>query len=80
MKINSVRHYRNGDGRGLAEQVAREVKGMMLAEAFVTAKALGLPIRVNKSDGVPRQGYAEDTRVKVLVDVVHGFVTKAWAA
>ncbi len=68
------------EGRALAARVAQEVNGMMLAQAFVTARSAGFPLRINKTDGVPRQGFVDEPGTKVMVDVIGGFVRKSWAA
>jgi hypothetical protein len=75
--------HRNGgrlEGRALAVRVAQEVNGMMVAQAYVTAKSAGFRLQINKNDGVPRQGGAQADGERVMVDVVSGFVAKSWAA
>jgi len=77
------RRRRNGsrlEGNALAIRVAQEVNGMMLSQAFVTAKSAGFKLQINKHDGVPRSGYVPDDGQMVMVDVVSGFVSKSWAA
>lgn len=77
--------YRKANGRrveglGLAIRVAQEVKGLLLAHAFVIAKSAGYKFRVNKMDGVrvgPEKG--DETKETITVDVVNGVVTKSWA-
>lgn len=51
---------------------------MMLAQAYTTAKSAGLKLRVTKLDGVPRKGYKEDDNDYLNVEVVGGYVQKAW--
>lgn len=76
--------YRRDNGRrlerhALAARVASELNGMMLAQAFVVSRSAGFRLQVNKSDGVPRSGFAPDDGQRVMVDVVGGFVRKSWA-
>jgi hypothetical protein len=77
------RRKRNGkrlDGRGLAIQVAQEVEGMMLAQAFVTIRSAGLELQIFKHDGVPRPVPDNKRDDRVMVNVVQGFIKKSWAA
>ena len=82
MNENKKHRRPNGkrlDGNALAARVAQEVRGMMLAQAFVIVRGAGFQLKINKLDGVPRQvavGVAEI----VNVDVVDGFVKNSWAA
>ena len=66
------------EGRGLAVQVAKELSGKILSQAFIMAKSAGLKLLINKWDGVPQQGRAPEDGPKVVVDVVSGIVQKAW--
>lgn len=68
------------EGRALAMQVAKETNGKVLAQAYIMAKSAGLKLRINKWDGVPKQGQVPDDDPTVLVDVVGGIVQKAWTA
>lgn len=68
------------DGRGLAIQVAKEVEGMMLAQAFVVVRSAGLELQINKHDGVPRLMPCGKRDDRVMVDVVSGFIKKSWVA
>ncbi len=84
MGNNKSEHRRKSggrfEGRALVAAVAREVNGMMLAQAFITTKSAGFKLQINKSDGVPRVGQSLGDGEKVIVDVVSGFVRKSWAA
>jgi len=82
---NNKSEYRrkNGgrlEGRALAARVAKEVNGMMLAQAFVTVKTAGFHIQITTHDGVPRTGGMAIDGERVMVDVVQGFVARSWAA
>jgi hypothetical protein len=68
------------EGRGLVAQVARDVVGMVLAQAFIVVRSAGFKLQVNKNDGVPRMGMVADAGPKVIVDVVGGYVRKSWAS
>ena len=84
MSDNRTEHRRrNGSrlqGNALAAQVARELNGMMLAQAFTKARLAGFRLQINKLDGVPRQGQLPVEGDKVMVDVVSGFINRSWAA
>ncbi len=70
---------RRSEGRGLAVRIAREVTGMMLAQAFVVTKAAGFQLNINKLDGLTRKAWISELLETVNVDVVDGFVRKSWA-
>lgn len=68
------------EGRALAASVAHELNGMMLAQAWVTARSANLKLNVNKIDGLLRQVTNDEQRDdRIMVDVVSGFIRKSWA-
>ena len=70
---------RRVEGHGLAIRIAQEVKGMLLAQAFVVTKSAGFQLKVNKLEGVPHGGVRlYDDREVVNVDVAGGIVNKSW--
>ena len=62
----------------LARKMASQVLGNLLAQAFIILRREGLSIRVATIDGKPVQAALKDHRI-VNVDVVDGFVRRAWA-
>lgn len=60
------------------QSLADEVKGLVLAHAFVIVKASGFNINVNKLDGVPRTALVIDASRTVNVEVVDGIVKRSW--
>ena len=65
----------------MASRIANEINGLMLAHAFVIVKSAGYKLRINKTDGVPKQGSSvEDSGTTIVVDIVGGFVRKSWAS
>lgn len=67
------------EGAGLGHRLASEVRGMVLAQAFVAVRAAGCDLRVSKLDGAPRLGYPADARRdRINVAVVGGIVQQAW--
>jgi hypothetical protein len=82
MGNNKSEYRRKGgrlEGHALSAVVAKEVNGMMLAQAYVIAKSAGFKLQINKYDGVPRQGLVASDGERVMVDVVSGIVRKSWA-
>lgn len=82
---NNRNDHRNSNGSrlegfALVAKIAQQVIGMGLAQAYATTKSAGFHLRINKIDGVTREGYARDDRDKVMVNVVRGTVTKGWAS
>jgi hypothetical protein len=73
---------RNGkrlEGAGLATRMLEEIKGTMLAMAFVKLRSQGFALRISKMDGVPTPDPKEKnitTRINVEVD--NGYIRKAW--
>jgi len=82
----SQKDYRKANGRrvegyGLAVRIAQEVKGMMLAQAFVVVKSAGFKLSIDKHDGVPRKiGRSEDMTTTIHVDVIDGYVRSSRAS
>lgn len=75
----TARRRQRGEEYGLAIRIAQEVKGKVLAAAYVTVKSAGLQLRINKFDGVPHGNIAlTEGKEAVSVDVVNGVVTKSW--
>lgn len=82
--MDSKKTYRKANGRrvegiGLAIRVAQDIKGLLLAHAYVVSKSAGYKFRVNKMDGVrigPEKG--DDLKETITVDVVDGVVRKSW--
>ena len=76
--------YRHKNGRrlgqaGLANAIAQDVTGMMLAQAFVTIRRMGCRLVINRLDGVPHRTTPLSKNVQVIyVDVVGGSVRKSW--
>lgn len=64
----------------LAAQVASELPGMVLAQAFVVARSAGYKLHVHKHDGVPRDISQRPGEASIMVDVVSGIVKKSWAS
>jgi hypothetical protein len=62
----------------VARKVAKQVRGTMLAAAFVAIRREGLTIRVASIDDKPVQPSLSEPNV-VNVDVVNGFVRRSWA-
>jgi hypothetical protein len=75
--------YRRNNGRrlgqaGLADRIAQEINGMMLAQAFVIARAGDCRLIVNKLDGVPhRPSWSGRGSSTIYVDVILGIVRKS---
>lgn len=83
--MDSKKTYRKANGRrvegqGLAIRVAMEVKGLMLAHAYVLTKSAGMQLNVSKLDGLPRNCIGSDNKDTVNVEVVDGFVRKSWVS
>jgi hypothetical protein len=71
---------RRVDGAGLAIRIAQEVKGKLLAHAFVLVRGAGYQLRVNKLDGLQQVQPAMKDGIDVIcVDVINGLVNKSWA-
>lgn len=71
------------EGKGLAIKVAQDIKGMMLAQAYIVVKSWGFAMRVSRLDGIARGGfdvYDDPTKAstRVHVDVSDGVVMSAW--
>jgi hypothetical protein len=82
MKQGNDHRKANGrrlEGFGLATKVAQELRGMVLAQAFVITKSAGFQLNVNKLDGVPCNAHVRPDIGSVNVDVVGGIVSKSWA-
>jgi hypothetical protein len=79
-KIAARRHADGSslDGRALTKRVAHEVKGMPLAQAFVTARAAGYQLLIAKHDGVPRDAEVDRCDDRIVVNVVQGLVADSW--
>lgn len=54
--------------------IAKQIVGMMLAEAFKRSKSAGLKFRVCKYDGVPMVYSTNDDQFRLNVEVVSGIV------
>lgn len=81
--MDSKKIYRKAKGQrveglALAIRVAQEVKGLLLAHAFVVAKSAGYKFRVNKMDGVKVGPAGGELAEVIAVDVVDGVVRKSW--
>lgn len=72
--------FRNGrNERGLIHKMIDDIKGTMLALAFVKLRGFGMKLCVTKIDGEPitkRPSEKEDDRV--CVEIVNGYVKNAW--
>lgn len=60
----------------LAYKVSTQIKGKILAAAFVDVRREGLLLRVATIDGKPVQFPLQETCINV--DVVDGFVKRSW--
>ena len=83
--MEATKNYRkaNGrrvEGRGLAIRISQDVKGMLLAQAFVVAKSAGFYLLVNKLDGVPHKAVPLYDRDTINVEVINGVVKKSWVS
>lgn len=60
--------------------MARDIKGMSLAQAYVVLKSLGISIRVLSLDNEHMSGFGlEDNQSsRIDVDVCNGVVKRAW--
>lgn len=69
------------EGQNLVAKVAQEVRGKVLAQAFIIVKSAGFQLNVVKLDGVPRKPVLHsDLKETVNVDVVDGTVKKSWTS
>lgn len=66
------------EGEGLAKAIASEMKGMILAGAFVKAKSAGLKFRVMCYNGQEASPSVDNDKFRLNVDVMNGIVAKAW--
>lgn len=53
---------------------------MVLSQAYVLATSAGFLLRVAANDGVHRNGFAEDGKddLRINVDVSDGYVKRTW--
>lgn len=80
MKLKQYRK-KNGkklEGEGLAKVLASEMKGMVLAGAYVKAKSAGLKFRVMRYNGQDTPPTLDKDALRLNVDVSNGIVAKAW--
>lgn len=67
------------DGKALAVRIAHEVEGLQLAHAFVLSRSAGFPLKINKHNGVLREGTASLTGADhIVVNVIGGAVVAGW--
>jgi hypothetical protein len=80
-KIHRKASGRRVEGHSLAVRIAQEVKGKILAHAFMVIKSAGFQLLVNKLDGVPHGAVAlQEGQEVISVDVISGIVSKSWAS
>lgn len=80
MKLKQYRK-KNGkklEGEGLAKAIASEIRGMVLAGAFIKAKSAGLKFRVMRYNGQDTPPSLDKDALRLNVDVAEGIVSKAW--
>lgn len=67
-------------GTMLASRLAADVRGMVLAQAYVTVRSAGCDLRVSKLDGVPQSGRPDEGQRddRINVSVVGGLVKQCW--
>lgn len=79
MKEYRKRNGKRLEGAGLAARMIEEIKGTMLAMAFVKLRSAGFKLRVDKMDGTPAPKPLEkNDDLRVNVTVVNGLVKTAW--
>ncbi len=65
------------EGKGLAIRMSQEIKGMMLAQAFIMLKSAGFILSVHKLDDEVISKHAAIDNA-IIVDVTNGVVKVAW--
>ncbi len=66
---------------GYAQRLSKQIKGLMLAEAFVIVRREHHVLRVNKIGDEQIQTPIENgDGLCISVDVVNGFVKRAWVS
>lgn len=63
---------------GLANRLSKQIKGLMLAQAFVIVRREHHVLKVNKIDNEQIQHSVENDNKHINVDVERGFVKRAW--
>jgi len=82
--MNLGKDYRKASGRrvegvGLAIRIAQEVKGKLLAHAFVLVRSAGCQLRISKLEGVSQhKAFMRDGIDVIAVEVANGLVKKSW--
>lgn len=66
------------EGEALSRKIASDVRGMMLAMAYMKVKGAELKLRIHSLDGQVSQPTKDKDNSRVNVEVVEGFVKKAW--
>lgn len=78
MKQYRKKNGKKLEGEGLAKAIASEMKGMILAWAFVKAKSAGLRFRVMRYNGQDTPSTPDKDAMRLNVDVSNGLVANAW--
>jgi len=61
-----------------AYALARDVRNMMLAMAFMRAKSAGMSLYVHKIDGHTNSKINDPDQTRINVDVANGIIKVAW--
>lgn len=68
------------DGKALATQVANELNGLTVAQAFAQSRAAGFRLCIVRLDGERRTPYVDARGPTLFASVTRGLVGSSWVS